>query len=124
MDQQRKSSPKFSESLEPLSNHIKFNCESDTASTISSNISLFKGNDMYSLGFGSNKNKSSNGDLGEIAEKVSDQNDSTPKQKQPFGILKEPRKPSFTGLLDKQRNSEVRTESDVVQVTPKSILQM
>lgn len=33
MDKQKFLAPKFSESLEPLANHIKFNCDSESYST-------------------------------------------------------------------------------------------
>ena len=42
MDKTKYLEPKFGEHLEPLAKHIKENCDSDTHSTITSSISVFK----------------------------------------------------------------------------------
>ena len=64
MDRQKYIAPKFSESLEPLSNHIKFNCDSETTSTLTSNFSVFKANgDLNSLAVMNQTSRGSNGDL-------------------------------------------------------------
>ena len=125
MDKHRLSGTKFSESLEPLSTHIKFNCDSETNSTITSNISVFKtSGDINSLLV----NPGSKDGLGEIQELVGDNVDSPPKigQKGPKSILKEPRISSLAKLgAEKQRSSEGRTyanEGAGTEVkTPKSI---
>jgi hypothetical protein len=53
MDRQKTGMARFSESLEPLSNYIKFNCDSETNSTLTSNFSLLKAPaDMASLAVG------------------------------------------------------------------------
>ena len=64
MDRQKYLAPKFSESMEALSNHIKFNCDSETNSTLTSNFSVFKteGN-LNSLAIANQTSRGSNGDL-------------------------------------------------------------
>jgi len=64
MDRQKYLAPKFSESMEALSNHIKFNCDSETNSTLTSNFSVFKANsDLNSLAVVNQTSRGSNGDL-------------------------------------------------------------
>jgi len=104
MDRQKYLSPKFSESLEPISNHIKFNCDSETNSTLTSNFSVFKvTGDLNSLAVMNQTSRGSNGDLQEIAEKLSDQMDSPPKNAngKPQSILKEPRNSSLSKLQER-----------------------